>query len=454
MSKLVDQRRFFGSPRVFVATFCLVALASLALICGIENYRKDLERKRMEYLAFSKSHTISETIISLLYKAEALAALVVQGDGKIEEFERVAAILITDPAIRNILLAPGGVVSHVYPLKNNEEAVGFNLLGEGQGNREAISAKQTGRLTLGGPFETVQGGQALVGRLPVYVHRGGEQAFWGLVSVTLRYPEALKSVYLEDLYNQGYSCKIWRVNPDTGLRQIILQSDDEPLHKPVEKTFDILNAHWMISIAPRDVWYTRYIALFYLAGLLCCSLTAAVLARNYCETKRMKAMMEHMAMFDSLTGLPNRRYFFERLREEIDQCTARGGSFVLGYLDLDDFKYINDTYGHGSGDQALIRTAACLRRCLGDAHLAARIGGDEFVVMVKGESPEASQALLDELEKALREPLIDDNGRRFACSASLGRAVFPTDGTTEEELTAHADASMYRKKQRCRAHPR
>lgn len=454
MPEPADRLRFSGSPKAFIATFCLVALVSLAMICGIENYRKDLERKRMEYLAFSKSHKISEVIISLLYKAEALAALVVQGDGKIEAFERVAAILITDPAIRNILLAPGGVVSHVYPLETNEEAVGFNLLGEGQGNREAISAKQTGRLTLGGPFETVQGGQALVGRLPVHIRRGGERTFWGLVSVTLRYPEALKSVYLEDLHNQGYGCKIWRVSPDTGRRQIILQSDDKPLHDPVEKTFDILNAHWMISIAPRDVWYTRYLVLLYLAGTLCCSLLAAALARNYCETKRMKAMMEHMAMFDSLTGLPNRRYFFERLREEIARCAARGGSFVLGFLDLDDFKRINDTYGHRIGDQTLIRTAERLRRCLGDGHLAARIGGDEFVVMVKGESPEASQALLDDLEKALQEPLIDDNDRRFACSASLGRAVFPTDGTTEEELTAHADASMYRRKQRCRAHAR
>ncbi len=450
----MERPRVSGSSGAFIVTFCLVALASLALIWGIESYRKDFERKRMEYLAFSKSHKISEVIISLLYKAEALAALVVQGDGKIEAFERVAAILITDPAIRNILLAPGGVVSHVYPVETNKEAVGFNLLKEGLGNKEAISAKQTGRLTLGGPFETVQGGQALVGRLPVHIGRNGERTFWGLVSVTLRYPEALKNVYLEDLRNQGYACKIWRISPDTGRRQIILQSDSEPLQEPVEKTFDILDAHWMISIAPRDAWYSHCLILFYLAGTLCCSLLAAALARNYSETKRMKAMMEHMAMFDSLTGLPNRRYFFERLREEVARSAERGESFVLGFLDLNDFKRINDTYGHRAGDHVLVRTAERLCRCLGKGHLAARIGGDEFVVMVKGKSPETSHALLDRLEKALQEPLTDENGRRFACSASLGRAVFPTDGRNEEELTAHADASMYRRKQRGRAHAR
>ena len=159
-------------------------------------------------------------------------------------------------------------------------------------------------------------------------------------------------------------------------------------------------------------------------------------------------------MFDSLTGLPNRRYFFERLREEVARSAERGEFFVLGFLDLNDFKRINDTYGHRTGDHVLVRTAERLRRCLGKGHLAARIGGDEFVVMVKGKSLETSHALLDRLEKALQEPLTDENGRRFACSASLGRAVFPTDGRTEEELTAHADASMYRQKQRGRAHAR
>lgn len=441
-----------SSVGIFLVTFCVSALILLILIWGLENYREQGERKRMEYLASSKSHKITEVVIGLLYKAEALAALVVQGDGKIESFERVAAILVTDPAIRNILLAPDGIVSHVYPLEDNKRALGFNLLGEGRGNKEALIARKTGRLTLGGPFETVQGGQALVGRLPVYITRNHERIFWGLVSVTLRYPEALRGVDLDDLRNQGYACKIWRISPDTHEKQIILESDDTVLRNPVERRFDILNAQWMISIAPMSAWYGSYIFPLYLAATLGISALVAGLVQNYCETRKMKAMMEHMAMFDSLTGLPNRRCFFEKLHEEIARCAKTGGRFLLGYLDLNNFKQINDTCGHKAGDAVLVETAARLRQCLDKKHLMARLGGDEFVFLVRdtGKDPNLGRRLFELLGKELQKPIVTEEGRGFVCSASIGMAVFPTDGGTAEELLAHADACMYEKKLKAR----
>jgi len=126
-----------------------------------------------------------------------LSALVIQNDGEIENFKQVAAIIIDDPAILNVLIAPSGVVSDVYPLQGNEAVIGLDFFGEGAGNKEAVMAKETGQLVFGGPFDLVQGGQALVGRLPVWIDMpDGNNAFWGLVSVTLKFPQILDGIWI------------------------------------------------------------------------------------------------------------------------------------------------------------------------------------------------------------------------------------------------------------------
>lgn len=93
-------------------------------------------------------------------RQEILSALVIQSDGEVKDFESVAATIVDDPAIRNVILAPAGIVSHVYPLKGNERVLGLNYFLEGEGNREAVMAKKFGQLVLGGLFNLVQGGQA------------------------------------------------------------------------------------------------------------------------------------------------------------------------------------------------------------------------------------------------------------------------------------------------------
>lgn len=235
------------SPRV-ITVFFIALFICLSLI-GLAIHRKNrLETFKMENLILERRGKIGDIITALLFKTQALAALVIQDNGQVEDFDRVAATIIDDPAILNILLAPNGVVTKVYPHSGNERLVGFDLLGQGEGNKEAVKAKELGTLVIGGPFTLMQGGgEALVGRLPIFMDLpGGGKRFWGLVSVTLRFPQVLAGAGLELLEHEGYTYEIWRVNPDDGQRQIITGSRRAPGEGApyFEEHIPILNADW------------------------------------------------------------------------------------------------------------------------------------------------------------------------------------------------------------------
>ncbi len=289
------KRLMFGVSLRVVATFLASILFCSLLICISIRNKADNEKMTMERLIMEKSVKVSEVISKLLYKTQALSALVIQNDGRIQDFERVAATIVDDPAILNILVAPAGVVSDVYPLQGNEAVMGFNMLGPGAGNREAIRAKETGELVFGGPFTLVQGGQALVGRLPVWLNvAGGGKRFWGLVSVTLKYPQALAGAALETLEKQGFAYEIWRVNPDDGKRQVVASSPNADTSKVrfIEKHIPLLNADWYFRIAPVREWYEYSENWILIVSGLAISLLIAFITRNNEELKRVKEELE------------------------------------------------------------------------------------------------------------------------------------------------------------------
>lgn len=433
--------------RTAVAFFLCAAVCGLLIGVGVWYKQKNM-LMTMEQLIMRKGEKIREVMSGLLFKTQALAALVIQGNGEVRDFDRVARAIVDNPAIINILIAPGGVVSNVYPLKGNERVVGFNLLGEGAGNREAVQAMELGELVFGGPFQLVQGGQAMVGRLPVYTENEeeGRREFWGLVSVTLKSPEALDDAELDSLRRDGLAYEIWRVNPDDGQRQVIAASTYHyNANTPyLERELKILNATWRFRILPVRAWYEFWEnwALVGL-GLMLSGLVARMVHDNG-RLKTTRTRLEHMVVTDSLTGTLNRSGLFNAMAEIL----AEGKRFQIWYLDLDYFKQINDTYGHGVGDQILIRFARNLRKHVGPNPIVSRISGDEFVLICPASAPEYPLLphMLDAVNLECGESVYTANGKDIALSFSMGSAVYPEDGETADALIAHADTNMYRDK--------
>lgn len=162
-----------------------------------------------------------------------------------------------------------------------------------------------------------------------------------------------------------------------------------------------------------------------------------------CERSRHRQLLEYLAGHDPLTGLPNRH----RLRSQLDTALAEardtGASMALLYLDLDGFKAANDTWGHEGGDALLREVAQRLHKTLRQGDAVARVGGDEFVVLLPGCSAgDAAQAIADTVRAALRVPYrIGEHD--VILSASIGIAVYPGDGATSDALLRQADKAMY-----------
>ncbi|MFV0421097.1 PAS domain S-box protein [Oleidesulfovibrio sp.] len=162
------------------------------------------------------------------------------------------------------------------------------------------------------------------------------------------------------------------------------------------------------------------------------------------EQKRNEDHIRHLAMHDGLTGLPNRRLFMDRLRYAVALNKRNGLRFAVLFIDLNDFKDINDSMGHEAGDQVLCVVAERLQQSLREVDTCARIGGDEFVVLLHNiKSADDLSNASERVAKAITTP-IDINGVKRVVSGSIGIAVCPDDATDVDQIINHADHAMYR----------
>ena len=172
------------------------------------------------------------------------------------------------------------------------------------------------------------------------------------------------------------------------------------------------------------------------------------------ERKTAEARIAQLAHFDPLTGLPNRTLFREQLEKELS-FVRRGSQLALLYLDLDNFKSINDTLGHPCGDELLKAVAQRLRGCLRETDLIARLGGDEFaIVQTPLQDPKDAEGLAQRIRQAVTSDTYELDGHQTTTDLSIGIALAPGDGTAMDDLVKHADLALYGAKAEGRANYR
>lgn len=171
------------------------------------------------------------------------------------------------------------------------------------------------------------------------------------------------------------------------------------------------------------------------------------------ERKLAEARINHLAFYDALTGLPNRALCQDRLQQAISAAARHGGELAAIFIDLDMFKQINDSLGHAAGDRLLQETARRLQACMRGSDTVARLGSDEFVVIMDGAMEGGINMLAQRLLGALREPFTID-GRVLHITGSLGMALYPRDGGNAHALLCNADVAMSRAKEQGRDNAR
>jgi diguanylate cyclase (GGDEF)-like protein len=169
------------------------------------------------------------------------------------------------------------------------------------------------------------------------------------------------------------------------------------------------------------------------------------------ERKNAEEQIRHLALYDDLTQLPNRRLLIDRMQQAMAACARGGRRCALFLLDLDNFKELNDTFGHDHGDLLLQQTAERLNACIRDVDTAARLGGDEFVVMLTDlaaditEATRQATAVGEKILATLNRPY-DLCGDEYHCTPSIGITLFADQSSSVDELLKQADMAMYQAK--------
>ncbi len=376
-----------------------------------------------------------------------LAVQVVRQEGISDaEFKATAAELMRgQPQIRNLSLAPGFVISSVYPEQGNEAALGLDLLADPVQKQATLRAVREDGPLLAGPFDLRQGGRALAIRMPLWVEREGVPRLWGAVSLVLDHEQVMRDAGILALEKELRLSIVGRDAAGPGgdiIRGARLPASANAVRVPAF----LPGGSWLISAVPLEGWDAR--AWWQMPGFpirLGLSLLAALATTRILHDRQR---IRRLAGRDALTNLPNRRLAMHALGRLIARGRRGDARFALLSFDLDGFKPVNDTYGHAAGDLLLAEIGRRLSDSVRPGDLVARMGGDEFLVIVavgKGDDEAWLRSVAARLQSSISRPVAID-GQWVVVGASIGIARFPEDGDDSEILLRRADEAMYRAK--------
>lgn len=431
------------SRRTLITSFLVLFLMAVCIVFSSINEQRLQHIENATYLLTSETNKIQYTIDSQFMNTRTLEMIVASHDGEVLHFESVAKMMFEDiSSMRSIQLAPNGVISYVYPLEGNEKAF-IDLFADPDRRDEAIWSRDTGNMTLSGPYELAQGGMGVIVRRPIYLEtHNGEHEFWGFSTIVLDVPEIFDDADLDLLTDRNYYYRIWRYLPGTEEIQTITANTDKDISYGIRGEISVPNNLWYIDIAPADGWVPfSQIIIKSLIALVIVILSTLTLAGVLTSLNQREELIQQTNT-DALTGLKNSRFFMNTLKE----FSAEQKHFTVFYLDMNNFKQINDKYGHDVGDLVLKEVANRIKNCIRDGDIASRIGGDEFTIILSGDtSPDICALIKERLKKSISRPCTLSN-IPFSLDISVGFARCPDDHEDMEKVIRIADQRMYEEK--------
>ena len=431
-----------------------VAWAFLALLATALLYYMD-EKARLEVAAQARialeeaSDEIDARLDTALAVPETLAVVIAaRGALDAPTFRAIAARLVrANPSIRNVAMAPGNVITAIYPVAGNEATLGLRYADHPVQSEAVRRAMQTRRTVIAGPIALVQGGSGLVSRTPVFLRGrdGADSRYWGVVALAVDVDQLFA-----DIARIGHrnAVAIAVRRHDAGQAPAPVSSGDPSVFAadPVSRFYPIPGgARLELAAAPVGGWGAVASVPLYVRVLVhLLAVLIGILVHDMVAGRQRDRML---ASRDALTGLPNRQSFDHRLSEAMLRAAPYSCALVL--VDLDDFKPVNDTHGHSAGDLVLQAVATRAQQTVGHAGTAFRIGGDEFAVLLHGvRGPDEVRDLAQRLVERIGVPVQLDHARRVQIGASIGAALFPVGGQLERatDVFDRADRALYRGK--------
>ena len=418
---------------VFLLSMCLVGF----IVYKTDTHEKWQRRTTAQLNVSTYGERIKNEITNGIAITDTLKQVLISGNGDIKQFDTIAENLISD-SIESVQLAPDGVVTDIYPAEGNE-AGKIDLLHDKDRGRISCYARDNHTIITQGPFELKQGSYGIAVRNPVYLNdENGQEYFWGFTIVILRVPDIF-SDSIHALSGFRYEYRLSKTEtPWSDTYKTVYQSDGQ-ITQPVSYDFTIGKEGWKFELTPESGWQDNL--LIAKASIIFTAITLLLsgLIRVWLVSNENKNKFQILARTDSLTGIYNRYGFDESAEKMMDKNPK--AHFVAALLDIDDFKFINDIYGHAYGDKALKSLADSMKTFFPSDALLGRNGGDEFCILLQNYTCEDAKELLQQftgLPKAFSY-----KGKEQSFNISLGYAEYPTFAASRSQLMRCADAALY-----------
>ena len=424
----------------------LVFLAGMMILGGtvysISNNQQKQSRTMAKLNAMTYAGRMKTDIMEGIGVTDTLEQILVSEDGTIDKFSRVAENMMTD-SIQSIQIAPDGIVTDIYPEEGNE-AGKIDLIHDRDRGKISRYARDHQVMVMQGPFALKQGGYGIAVRNPVYLEKEtGAESFWGFTIVIIRVPDIF-SDSIKALSDFGYEYRLSKMVSPWETSYAEVYSSGGKLADVVSYEFDIGGNPWKLEVMPKRGWSAGGNLYTVLGGglLIVLLLTGLTVTLLVFDEHRQK--FKKLAVTDSLTGIYNRHGFDARVRQYLKQHPMKHG--VGAQFDIDDFKFINDMYGHASGDRALQVLAEGMRKFFPEHAVLGRNGGDEFCIFLPDCTSETAKEQMESFTK--RAWMFEYEGEAHAFSISLGYAEYPLHAKNYAQLMRCADAALYEVKLR------
>ena len=418
---------------VFLLGMCLVSL----IVYKTDAFEKEQRHTTAQLNAATYGERIKNEIVNGTEITDTLEQILISDDGTIKHFNTIAKNLMSD-SIESVQLAPHGVVTDIYPAEGNE-AGKIDLLHDKDRGEISCYARDNHTVITQGPFELKQGDYGIAVRNPVYLNdENGQEYFWGFTIVILRVPEIF-SDSISALSNFGYEYKLSKTDtPWSDTYEVVCQSDGN-LTNPVSYDFTIGEENWRFEVMPVSGWRNAKLIAVIIGLYTSIVFVLSVLIWVWLTAKEHKNKFQKLAHMDSLTNIYN-RYGFDELVEEMIAKNPNA-HYVVALFDIDDFKFINDIYGHVYGDRALKNLADSMKSFFPSDTLLGRNGGDEFCILLPN-------CTYDDVKEQLQQftmlpKIFSCKGNDYPFYISLGYAEYPIAASNRAQLMRCADAALY-----------
>ena len=418
---------------VFLLGICLGGL----IVYKIDSHETEQQHIKAQLNATTYGERIKNEITNGIAITDTLKQVLISENGKISQFDTIAENIMSD-VIESIQLAPDGNVTDIYPSEGTE-ASKIDLLQDKDCSKISCYARDNHVIITQGPFDLKRGGCGIAVRNPVYLKdENNQEYFWGFTIVILRVPDIFSDA-ISALSDFGYEYRLSKTDaPWSDTYKVVYQSDDQLTHT-VSYGFTIGEENWKLEVAPESGW--RDLRLLIIVGGMFTTvvLLFSGLTRVWLVSKENKNKFQILAHTDSLTDIYN-RYGFDELAERMITKNPKT-HFVAALLDIDDFKFINDIYGHVYGDRALKSLTDSMKAFFPKNTLLGRNGGDEFCILLPDHTYKEAGELLLQFTKLPKT--FSCKGKEYPFFISLGYAEYPTFASSRSQLMRCADAALY-----------